>query len=152
MKKVRNFLVAMVAATILAAALTYLDFEVNFLIFGFMPLVLLAFISESKGNKETWSGILSVALVYSVMYSPWTITSVAVVIIMIAYSFFRTPQENLSLMAAWLVSLEISAAALEYYTDNTYYMHNLWHDIATLAFVFYSLYWDIRLAKKEVTQ
>ena len=76
----------------------------------------------------------------------------AVVIIMIAYSFFRTPQANLSLMASWLVSLEISAAALEYYTDNTYYMHNLWHDIATLAFVFYSLYWDIRLAKKEVTQ
>lgn len=151
MEKVRNFLVAMVAATILAAALTYLDFEVNFLIFGFMPLVLLAFISESKGNKETWSGILSVALVYSVMYSPWTITSVAVVIIMIAYSFFRTPQENLSLMAAWLLGVELSTATTEFYYDHTYYTEYLWHDISTLVFVVYALYWDIRLTTKEAT-
>ena len=146
MEKLRNFVVATFAATILSAVLNYLTLEANFLIFGFMPLIILAFISESQGNKESWSGVLSIALIYSVMYSQWPITSLVIVLILIAYSFLRTPQANLSLLAAWLLGVELSTAITEFYYDHTYYTEYLWHDISTLAFVVYALYWDIKEA------
>ena len=84
------------------------------------------------------------------MYSPWAWTSLATVTAIIFLGFYRKPMKGLSFVAAWLTGFELAAIGMEWYAKHIYYMDNLWHDMAVVIFVTYTLTWDIHYNKKEV--
>lgn len=152
MKTLKIYLVAAVVSFVIAAALMYFNFGiVTFISLVIVPpFIMAAVVDDNRVNKpsgEEVSLFMAMALVYSVMFSPWGITSLLVVIVLIAYSTLGKPSPKLSIMAAWLTGLEAASLWMEYYTAHQYYMDNLGHDISVVIFAIYAVVSDIYRAK-----
>ena len=154
MRTIKIFWVAAVVSFLIAAGLMY--FNLGMITFIFLvlvpPFIMAAVVDDNKVNKpdgEEISLFMAMALVYSVIFSPWGITSLLVIIILITYSTLRKPSPKLSIMAAWLMGLEIATLWMEYYTAHKYYMDNLGHDVSMVIFAIYAVVSDIHWAKKR---
>ncbi|MDO4183739.1 MAG: hypothetical protein Q4D11_00660 [Rhodospirillales bacterium] len=155
MKTVKNYLLGVIVSAVITAIVMYLSLGLfGIAVLCLIPIVMVATAwDESLFNKSAWeevSLILWAALVYSVMFSSWTWTSLVIVIVIIAglklWKTWPTP----SIMAAWLTGMELATVGMEYYANHVYYMDNLLHDAAVVIFAIYAIAWDIHSAKKKL--